>query len=193
MTLPAYVLAGGRSSRLGEDKARAMLDDKTTVLQALVGSLDGRFSSWTAVADRVDKYADLGIRTIADARSHRGPLGGILRAAIDAEPGYFFVTSCDRVGLRGQWVERLVAGLTEEPKAVSFVEEGRRQPLFAIYHTDLASIIERRLHDGQRAVWRLLEAVDAAAIEAPPGWEKTFSINRPRDLRRARRCFAAPR
>ncbi len=138
------------------------------------------------MADREDKFVDLGLRTIADENPHQGPLGGILRAAVDAGEGYFFVTSCDRIGLHGRWVDRLAAELADEPRAVSFVADGRREPLFAFYRADTAELIRRRLAAGCRAVWRFLEALDATCVEAPEDWSNSFSINTPQDLRRAR-------
>lgn len=191
MNHPAYVLAGGRSSRLGRDKARARIDGEKTVLEATIEPLRGLFSSWTAVADRRDKFDDLGLRTIADHQTHRGPLGGILRAADDAGRGYFFVTSCDRLGLRRRWVRRLAGELEARPPAVSFVFEGRREPLFAFYGAELADPIRRRLEAGQAAVWRLLDDLDAATVDAPEGWSETFCVNTPEQLRRARQWVAS--
>ncbi len=187
---PAYVLAGGRSRRLGQDKARVEIAEGITVLEAVVDSLDGGFSSWTVVADRRDKFADLGFRTIADERPHQGPLGGILRAAEDLQTGSFFVTSCDRVGLQSGWVERLWEAMDDECLAISFVFEGRREPLFALYRAEVADRLRAFMDAGGRAVWRFLELVDAPEIDAPAGWEDTISVNTPEQLQGARRWFS---
>lgn len=191
--LPGYLLAGGRSTRLGQEKARALLWGDLPLIKAVHQSLEGACSSWTVVADERDKFADLGLRTIADQTPHQGPLGGLLRAAQEVGEGYFFVASCDRIGLKAQWVELLLEALESvgEARAAAFFDQGRWEPLFGIYHGALAAVIEERLASGQGALWRLLDAIGALKVEAPPQWRETFSVNRPADLERARKIFAA--
>lgn len=186
---PAYLLAGGRSRRLGEDKARARLDDETTVLQAAMQPLGGLFLSWTALAAEEGAYDDLGVPTLGDETPDRGPLGGILRAAIDCEEEYFFVMSCDRLGVRREWVERLAERLNGHPAAVTFEDRGRREPLFGFYRADLVGELRGFMEGNHGAVWRFLETVDGATIPAPPGWEDCFSVNEPGDLQRARKWW----
>ena len=187
--LPAYLLAGGRSRRLGRDKARAALDDETTVIEAVAASIEDAVSSVTAVADRRAKYDDLGIRTIADFDPHLGPLGGILRAADDAGEGYFLIRSCDRIGLRATWVRILFEETTGRPPAVCFRFQDRLEPLFALYRAELADALQHHIDQGMRAVWRFLRAVDVRSIDAPDGWHKTLSINTAEQLDRARQMI----
>ncbi len=186
---PGYVLAGGQSRRLGRDKARARLDDETTVLQAVVSSVESTCQSWTIVADRPDKYDDLGWPTIADDPPHRGPLGGILRAAEATETGYFFVTSCDRIGLRARWVHKLADHLDAEPPAVCFASDGRLEPLFAFYDAALADKLRRALGGDRRAVWRFLDSIDTRRLPAPDDWNETIPVNTSEQLAEARRRF----
>lgn len=188
---PAYVLAGGRSLRLGQDKARALVDEKTTVLEAALSPFEDTFLSWTAVADRPNKYDDLGVRTIADERADVGPLGGILRACGDCDAAYFFVISCDRLGLCSSWVAPLAQIVArQQPMAVTVGDGRRRQPLFGFYRRRCAPKITDFMAQGGRAVWRFLAAVDAAQVALPPGWEQTISVNRPGDLEQARQMWS---
>ncbi len=193
MKWPAYVLAGGRSSRLGQDKARASIDDETTVIEAVVSSLFEQFSRWTVIAERAGKFEDLNLRTIADETPHQGPVGGILRACQDCESEYFFIVSCDRVGLKAQWAAQLAQVVDEQrPTAVTFEFDDRLEPLFGFYRADLEATIQGFIDDGHRAVWRLLDEIGAQAVDAPCGWEETISVNTPADLARARLLRANP-
>lgn len=191
--LPGFLLAGGRSSRLGQEKARAFLCEDLSLIQAVHQSVEKACSSWIVVADEADKFVDLGLKTIADKTPHRGPMGGILRAAQAAGQRYFFVVSCDRVGLRAQWVELLKEALQkhEGAPAAAFFDQGRWEPLFGIYHGRLAPILKQRLAKKQGALWRLLQDIGALKVQAPPGWRQTFSVNYPADLERARKIWTA--
>lgn len=188
--MPAFILAGGRSRRLGEDKARALLYPGLTLIEAVQASFEDIPFQWTVVADEAEKFTPLGLETIVDD-TYQGPLGGVLRAARDvksrtANEGYFFVTSCDRVGIQSQWVARLQQELVHAPPAVAFRARGRWEPLFAFYHTRLMTEFTRRLRSSDRSLWRALDAVGAKAVAAPSGWEDCFSVNTPEDLARAR-------
>lgn len=174
---------------MGRDKARATISGDTPLIRAVIAPLWEVFDDWTAVADRAGKYDDLGLRTIADNTPHRGPLAGILRAAEDTQQGYLFVTSCDRLGLKSRWVERLHERLSDNPPAVCFEFQGWREPLFGFYRADLAASMRRRLREGSTAVWRFLDAIDAAVVDAPAGWSETIRVNTPEQLDRARRRF----
>ena len=60
-----FVLAGGRSRRFGTDKARACINGQPLV-QRIADHLLPEAKGVCVVADRADKYADLGLATLAD-------------------------------------------------------------------------------------------------------------------------------
>ena len=64
-TLPVYILAGGKSSRLGRDKAMVEIGGEPLLVR-VIRSLEPVAASVTVVADRLGKYRNLGIETIAD-------------------------------------------------------------------------------------------------------------------------------
>lgn len=184
-----YVLAGGRSRRLGQDKARATIAEETSLIEAVIEPLEGVFSSFTLVARERQWGEDLGFRTITDRHSDMGPLGGISRALEDAGQGYIFVISCDRIGLQPRWVQLLRAQLVDEPRAVCFHVDERHEPLFAFYHCSVAGVLADFLERGGRAVWRFLDEIDVTTVDAPPRWNQSFSVNTPEQLQRARRWY----
>lgn len=71
--VPVYILAGGRSSRFGSDKARAALHGRPMIVR-IAELLRPVAESMIVVAEQSDKYADLGLLTIADAIPGQGPL-----------------------------------------------------------------------------------------------------------------------
>lgn len=173
-TLPVYLLAGGRSSRFGADKARARVGDQT-LLEAAAAPFPG--APLTVVADVPDKYQDLGFRTVADFEPDRGPLGGLIRALADrAEPGWILLTACDFVGARPAWPELLTAARTEATRAVAF-RGTRWEPVFALYHTALIPEAEAALARGESALWRLLDRAAAVAVALPEDWSAACSVD----------------
>ncbi|HEY9842313.1 MAG TPA: molybdenum cofactor guanylyltransferase [Candidatus Obscuribacterales bacterium] len=188
--LPVYLLAGGRSSRFGSDKARALLGGSPLILQ-VARLLSPYAADLKVVAASSGAYADLGLETLADTYPAAGPLGGLYTALSDcrthAEFPWLLLASCDCWGVRPDQLETLLRAPRTGCLAVAF-KTSHWQPLWALYHTDLLAEVETRLSTGQGALWHLLDAVSAQAIElgSDPGW---IQINRPVELERANRRF----
>jgi len=192
MALEAFILAGGRSSRFGSDKARALLDGRPLILR-IADAVRPLASSITVIADRADKFADLNLTTVADRLGGLGPLGG-LHTALHLARDWALLLSCDLVELRRPWIESLLAARTPEASAVAF-RHAHWEPLLALYHTRLAPLVERRLHQGRLGLQGLLDEAGAVALELPADWPAVVQVNTPADLaahRDARRDDTAP-
>ena len=187
----ACVLAGGHSSRFGSDKARAVADGKPLIAHML--DVCAPFADQTrVVADRADRYLDLGLAGIADREAHLGPMGGLLAAlefaAAGQGDGWVLLGPCDVLGFRPEWLRLLLAGRAPGVSAVAFrdaeAENGRGawQPLPGLYHTDLIPLARLAIERQQRAMWRLLEAAGAVAVPLPPDWSTARVVHTPEDL-----------
>ncbi|MEZ6193187.1 MAG: NTP transferase domain-containing protein [Phycisphaerales bacterium] len=62
------------------------------------------------VADKEDKYADLGLRTIADHNPGLGPLAGLQAALNDLREGqrWLLLCPCDAIVIKPDWVRQLI-------------------------------------------------------------------------------------
>ena len=186
--LPVYILAGGKSSRFGSDKARALLNGEALVAR-IVRVLGPVAVNFTAVANVSDKYIDLKIRTIADERAELGPMGGLLTSLRDApSPGWILLCSCDMVALDCGWVELLAAARAKGSVAAGFKGE-RVEPLFALYHTALLERVERAIAAGQLSPAKLLEESGAKLLALPPNWPRHAHVNTPEELAECEREF----
>ncbi|MGC1274039.1 MAG: molybdenum cofactor guanylyltransferase [Planctomycetaceae bacterium] len=193
---PAYILAGGKSSRFGSDKALAPLGGSPLVVR-VAEMLRGVSEEVTIVADVAGKYADLGLTTITDRRMNCGPLAGVETALCDRVerfgPGWIVLASCDLAGLKREWVEtiarqtapfsrdrqgarsgtrslrsRLNGDASEhaKPNAIAF-RETYWQPFPAAYHTDLLPIVEELLDAGRASFQQLLSEPKTNAVALP--------------------------
>lgn len=190
LSLPVYIASGGASRRFGSDKARAVLPDGRTLLEHVVEPLRDVASTLTVVADRADKYTDLGLRTIADLQPGRGPLAGLQTALHDAgDSTWIFYTSCDFPSFDLHWIQQLWNARMPDSSAVAFQRQPTGaaefpgwEPVFALYHTRLLPAVTTALQENKLTFWRFLDAVSAQSVTPPVGWENTISINAPADL-----------
>lgn len=178
--VPVYILAGGKSTRFGRDKARVEIDGEP-LLAHVARSLEPVAEKMVVIADRPGKYRDLGFTTIADLQPGLGPLGGLQAAFSHCREGWLLCASCDRIGLRPEWLQALFAGITNGAKAVVF--RGRIwQPMPALYHTSLAPEVNAAIDHGRLSPWVLLEQSHAVALELPADWGTSLDINAPEEL-----------
>lgn len=188
---PVYILAGGRSSRFGSDKARAMLDGAPLIAR-LVRQIEPVAERLTVVADAADKYADLGLRTIPDRRPGLGPLAGIEAAILDGQNSpesnadWIIIFSCDLTVIRPAWIELLATARRTDSPVVAFVEsDGRRHPFPGLYHVGLLAAAQRQLNEGQLAVHQCIESVGHVDVPVPGDWPEVAQVNTLEDLKRA--------
>lgn len=185
--VPAYILAGGRSSRFGSDKALALLGG-VPLISRVAGCMSRSLCDVTVVADLANKYQGLGLRTIADLRPSLGPLGGLHTALQDASlrgHDWLFLASSDLITLNPDWIKQLTG---HREAAIHFVafRGDKWEPLVACYHVSLLPLVDEHLRDGKRAMWRLLEAADGVVLPLPPDWPPRVQVNTVAELCAAR-------
>jgi molybdopterin-guanine dinucleotide biosynthesis protein A len=164
----AVVLAGGRSSRMGEPKA--LLEwHGSTLLRRVVG-LASRGCEGPVVVVRAagQQLPDLpaAVRVLDDEQEGRGPLQGVAAglAALRDEVEHAFVCATDLPFLHPRFVRRVVRAVEARDVALPVVG-GFRQPLAAAYRTALADRAHALLAQDRRRVTYLLEDAEVAALD----------------------------
>ncbi len=166
MEMSGAVLAGGRSSRFGSDKARHVLNGKPLAGWVLgsFAEMDERF----LVAGR--PYPEFGVPVYPDLYQRGAALCGLHSALVHAQHSWVAVAACDLPFLSpAYW--RALADVREGVLAVTVVREGRAEPLASLYHKALLDLAEARLRRGELALQGLLDARWTARL----AWE-TLSL-----------------
>lgn len=183
------VLAGGRSSRFGSEKAAAVLAGVTLLERALahLGPAAPK-----AVSARPGSQAEAlaraaGAVVLHDAEGDAaGPLAGIKAALIWAdevgiEP--LAVEPCDVPRLPSDLHARLAAAIGEAPAAYADTDEGP-QPLCGLWRAAALPALEAAMAGGEHpSVWRFLDGIGAVRVRFEDA--RLFqNINTPQDLAR---------
>ena len=164
----ALVLCGGRSTRMGRDKASLPFLGESLLARAV--------RRVRRVVDDVVVVARPGQRLPSVAGPHRvardevedrGPLGGLaagLRAA-GGDVDVMLAVACDAPFVEAAAAELVFARLGDADIAM-VVEGGRPCPLFAVYRTSLAPRIDRLLAAGRLRPVFLLDEAPSVRINA---------------------------
>jgi len=180
--VPVYILAGGRSSRFGSDKARAVCSGQP-LIRHVAGFFEPIARSVTAVADQADKYNDLGLRTIVDIERGMGPLAGLDAALHDLPAGqeWLMLSCCDAVSMERHWLAALLEASERPFWAVAF--RGKHwQPMPALYHRSSRALVIQGLRSGQRSMQRLLDRLPTRSLPQPSDWPDEWQANTPYKL-----------
>ncbi len=183
LKLPVYVFAGGKSRRFGSDKARALLKGIPLIVH-VVEQLRPLASKIIVVADRRDKYQDLGLCTIADIVPGSGPLSG-LHAALchHASDDWILCVSTDRLGIKMAWLQFLLSMTSPRLDVVAF-RDVLWQPLPAFYRGSLLSRVDGIIRGEKKPIWRLIEESRSYAAALPADWDFSLDVNDEQTLKR---------
>jgi molybdopterin-guanine dinucleotide biosynthesis protein A len=130
--LEGFILAGGASSRMGEDKSRLRLGGRTFVEH--VACALGPVASRVSVVSSRPGAASHKLPVVRDVHESRGALGGIHAALASCRAPWALIVSCDLPFVTRELFERLSSLRTGEADAVAPVQDdGRPQPLCALY------------------------------------------------------------
>jgi molybdenum cofactor guanylyltransferase len=182
MRAAGFVLVGGRSSRMGADKA--LLPYRGATMAGYVAEQVMRATgSVTLVGDPV-KYGHLGCRVIPDRLPGSGPLGGITTALAASPEQWILIAACDMPNISATFLLQMIE-IAETafgtPDCVVPVTETGRQPLCALYHKRalplLDSLLQRKLLKMQDAI-RTMDSVLAPFPDA----DCFRNVNTPEDF-----------
>ncbi len=152
--LAAVVLTGGKSSRMGTDKAFLPMPDSPTetFLSHTLSLLHNFDCIALSVAAKDEKYHPYGCLQIPDCWPEIGPMGGIASALSALDTHAVLVLACDTPFLSDALISRMTSAYAAHPDAQCICcsdIEGQIQPLCAIYAKSalpyfLESIAEER-------------------------------------------------
>ncbi|HEV8048861.1 MAG TPA: molybdenum cofactor guanylyltransferase [Terriglobales bacterium] len=185
----AFILAGGKSSRMGSDKAFLHLGDETLLAHAL--KLAGAVTEEVKIVGDATKFSPFG-RVVEDVYRNRGPLGGIHAALSASSIDLNLMLAVDLPFVDADFLQYLLSRARESTAIVTLPRAaGGLQPLCAVYRRPFAEIAEEALRNGRNKIDSLFAKVGTCVIEddelARAGFssEMFHNLNTPDDLKKA--------
>ncbi len=185
----AFVFAGGRSSRMGRDKALVLLDGVTLVARA-VRSLHRLTGKVTVIGrpDNLDRLKDVlpdAVEIITDLVPDKGPLMGVYTALLHAQREFTVCVPCDMPDVSFSLLHRLRGGLDGAADACAGETADGWQPFPLVCRTSAAAAVGALLDEGRSAMRDLLKGPRGRIVTlTDPGLLECYrNLNTPEDLR----------
>lgn len=186
--LNALVLAGGRSTRMGRDKAALEYAGRTQLERAV--ELLSPFVAQVFVSVRADQRDDPLRRRFAqivDVGDAQGPAAGIRAAQLHDPAAAWFVVACDLPLLDEATISNLVQrrDATKAATAYRSSHDGLPEPLCTIWEPRSGPLLQAFLGTGRSCPRKFLINSDTLLLDQPHP-EALDNVNTPEDLAAAR-------
>ncbi len=181
--LTGLVLAGGRSTRFGADKAgyavggQAMIERVRDAVAAVAAEV------WISVAaEGAPPGLPRRARYVRDHYRDAGPLAGLHAGLHALETPWLLAVACDLPFLTPDALRTLLAARTPEADAVvARTPDGRRHPLCACYHARTLPVAAAQLEAGHLALHAFLDRLENVRYADLPD-APLRNVNTPSDL-----------
>ncbi len=196
----AIIVAGGKSSRMGTDKAELRYHGLTLLERThRVCRAAGLGRVLIVGREQPLHWQGQGGVFLPDDSPHAGPLGGVATAleyvrSASLEPGELALAlPCDMPLLDNAallWLIERARTCRQEGSlgAVAVTPDGQVQPLFAVYSTALLPALQERLASGQRSLARLIKSERLMLAPVPEHIApQLVSVNTPEEFDRVTR------
>jgi molybdopterin-guanine dinucleotide biosynthesis protein A len=155
--IPCVIFAGGKSSRMGEDKSLLPFSSFTTLTEYQYSKLSQFFRNVyisTKESTKFDFQADF-IEDIADVYA---PTLGFISIFKSLKAKKVFVISVDTPFISQEIIQQILEEDSEDYDATIARLDGKIQPLCGVYHISLLNKFEKMLADNEHKLGYLLKS-----------------------------------
>jgi molybdopterin-guanine dinucleotide biosynthesis protein A len=186
MDFSAALLAGGRSSRMGRDKAFLEIDGVPLWKRQLQTLRDLDPSEIFLAAPTQPEWIENGLEILGDAAHDAGPLGGLVAVLRRCKNAQLVVLAVDLPNMTSKFLKNLLATCSHDGGVIAERNE-RFEPLAAVYPARCLALAESSLKSGEYSLQQLARRATKAGLmitreimeaEAP----LFFNLNTPADL-----------
>jgi molybdopterin-guanine dinucleotide biosynthesis protein A len=159
----AAILVGGKSSRMGSNKAFLELKGKTFI-ELQIDLLREIFDDIFISANTSSEYEYLNLSIFKDVYPGKGPLGGIYTSLINSSSLHTFMLACDMPFIGPELINHL-KDLTKEYDVVIPKSEKGLEPLHAFYSKKCIDPIKRSLEEDNLRITSFFPHVNVKIVE----------------------------
>jgi molybdopterin-guanine dinucleotide biosynthesis protein A len=158
MKAAAIILSGGKSSRMGTNKALLKINEKTNI-ERIRDTLKCHFEEMVLVTNDPEIYGFLDVKITQDHYPGMGPLAGLHAGLLASDFDINLLVACDMPFVSAKLAEELVSKM-EHYDAVIPVINGIQHPLFSVFKKSSAQAAAACIEQGNLRMKQLLKQLN---------------------------------
>lgn len=164
MAIPinTIILSGGKSKRMGVDKALLFYKGKS-FLEHLI-EVSKSISQNQIIVSNELKHQTEGVEWVNDIYKDIGPLGGLFSGLSHSDTDWNFVLSCDTPFLKTENLNVLKQQISEQVNAIFYESENKTHFLIGLYHKSILPYIEQQIEAQQYSLKVLFDNIEHQCI-----------------------------
>ena len=192
--MTGIILAGGKSSRMGFNKAFIEIpghlyagsannkheNSTTTIIERTVRLFNKIFDEIIIVTNSPLEYEQFDVRIATDLIKGAGSLGGIYTGIFHASSEHIFAVACDMPFLDKDTILKMIDMADEADAIVPFVNN-QFHPLHAVYSKNCLKPIEKAIMENDLRVNNLLKKIHIKKVEeiftSEPAYLSVYNVN----------------
>jgi len=172
------ILAGGKSSRMGSNKAlmlyknQRLIDIAISVVKPLVNEI---------LVSSNELIPNLSNRIISDVFENTGPIGGLYSCLKESNTDINLVIPCDVPLVSTSFYSLMLEKIESFDAVIPRHSKGKLEPLIGIYHKNVLPMMEEQINQHVYKLVNLLERLNVCYIVIPKSADLK-NLNYPTDL-----------
>lgn len=183
MQITGIILAGGKSKRMGTDKALLEVEG-ISLLEGMINKLKPLCSE-IIISSNHKSHAKYGFPVYEDEVSDCGPIGGLYTCLAKSKTDWNLVVSVDSAYIEPEFLRFLVDNAADSDAVIPLWERGK-EPLIALYKRSCITVLNQMINDRNYKMHNLFQLLKIKYVGADE-WVKKYpklfyNLNRPEDL-----------
>ena len=189
--MTGVILAGGRNSRIGQNKAFLEIGGKM-IIERTIEIYKKIFDEILIITNTPEDYQYLGLKVYTDLIPNRGSLGGIYTGLHYSKSDYAFFAACDMPFLNERVIRHIIKGARDYDIIVPYYKH-RLHPLHAVYSKSCLEIFRIMVEKKKLKIkgifpkFRIKKVTNIPETKLPP----FFNINTMKDFRQADKMYSS--
>ncbi|WP_179021232.1 molybdenum cofactor guanylyltransferase [Winogradskyella forsetii] len=160
--ITVYILCGGLSTRMQEEKGLVVFKGKTFV-DHIIEAVKPITQNIVLVTNN-EKYEQFGYPLVADIYENKGPVGGIYSALNHSQDDHNLILSCDIPNINTAVLNNYLLNTISENQITYLVDNQGEYPLIGLYSKKVTSIFKEAILKNELKLLDLIKSLDYKTI-----------------------------
>ena len=160
--ISGFILAGGKSQRMGTNKALLLVQDESLLNRMI--RLIRPFCKTVAISGQNDDYNGFNVDVVPDLYPDCGPISGIVSSLSYSSTEWNLLVSVDVPFINAELIQHLITHIGQYDCIIP-VHEGGIEPLIGLYNRQIVSVIEEMINRGDYKLMRLLSKLNMLKVD----------------------------